>query len=148
MDAIKIEESFRFFDFKEGKFFYNTNFDYTNKKDSKRLLGLETQCVYKDGSDAVYFRMLSKYEINDTLVMSYEMSLGFLVKDWSESLLKLSIEELKQNEVMLAMTDAFVGFFRGALAVHAKGSKLENSFIPMIPSQNIIKSIDFRKIEE
>lgn len=108
MDSIKIEENFRFFDFKEGKFFYNTNFDYSNKKDSKRLLGLDTQCVYKDGSDAVYFRVLSKFVIDDTLVMSYDMSLGYVVKNWSESLSKLSVENLKQNEIVLAMVDAFI----------------------------------------
>lgn len=135
-------------EFKEGKFFFNKNIDYTEDVRKNIRLALRPELIYKQGSDAAYIRLASIYSVEKVDVMSYDISLGFIIKDWSASVAKMSEEELRSHEALHTMIDIMIGFFRGAMAVHAKGSELENAFFPILNADEFASNIQLRLVEE
>lgn len=138
---------FRVLEFKEGKYFYNTNYNYTDEVKKDLQLSLEPELIYKEGSDVSYIRLIVVCRHNDTILMSYDMSLGFLVKDWSTRYLTKQEDELRKSDALLAMSDVFTGFFRGALAVRSKGSALEEIFFPLLSIEEFAGNLSFRKVK-
>ena len=135
-------------EFKEGKFFFNKNVEYTEDVRKNIRLELRPELIYKKGSDVAYIRLASIYTIGEVDVMSYDISLGFIIKDWSASVAKMSEQELRTHEALHAMIDIMIGFFRGAMAVHAKGSELENAFFPNLRTDEFASNIQLRLVEE
>jgi hypothetical protein len=75
------------------------------------------------------------------------MSLGFIIKGWSGSIAKMSESELRSHDALQAMIDIMIGFFRGAMAVHAKGSEMENAFFPYLKIDEFASNINLRIAE-
>lgn len=134
-------------EFKEGKFFFNKNIEFTKDLRKNIRLDLRPDLIYKQGSDVAYIRLACIYCAEEVVVMSYDMSLGFIIKDWSASIAKMSSQELRSNDALHAMIDIMIGFFRGALAVHAKGSELENAFFPDLKIAEFASNITLRVVE-
>ena len=135
-------------DFKEGKFFFNKNFEYSEEVRKNIRLEILPELICKQGSDVAYIRLTSIYKADDVVVMSYDISLGFIIKDWSASMADTSEEEIKKHDALIAMANIVIGFFRGALAVHAKGSKLENAFFPYLKIDEFVSNIHLRLVKE
>lgn len=135
-------------EFKEGKFFFNKNFEYTEDIRKNIRLELRPELIYKQGSDVAYMRLACIYNAGDVVVMSYDISLGFIIKNWATSISNKSVEEIRTNRALSTMVDILLGFFRGALAVQAKGSELENAFFPFIGIDEFLSNIHLRHVEE
>lgn len=135
-------------EFKEGKFFFNKNIDYTEYILKIISIELRPELIYKHKSDVAYIRLACIYKASDIVVMSYDISLGFIIKDWSTSILNKTEEEIRTHGALRAMVDILLGFFRGALAVQAKGSGLENAFFPFVGIDEFISNIHLRLVEE
>lgn len=134
-------------EFKEGKFFFNKNIEYTKDLRKNIRLDLRPELIYKQGSDVAYIRLACIYFAGEAVVMSYDMSLGFIIKDWSSSIAKMSELELRSHNALREMINIMIGFFRGALAVHAKGSELENAFFPYLNISEFASNITLRVAE-
>lgn len=135
-------------EFKEGKFFFNKNIEYTEDIRKNIRLELRPELIYKQGSDVAYLRLACIYYAGEVVVMSYDISLGYIIKDWSTSISNKSAEDIRKHGALSAMVDILLGFFRGALAVQAKGSELENAFFPFIRTDEFISNIHIRLVEE
>lgn len=135
-------------EFKEGKFFFNKNIQYSEEVRKNIDIELRPELIYKQGSDVAFIRLVCIYKNGHAIVMSYDMSLGFLIKDWSTSIVQMSEQELRSHRVLSVMTDILIGFFRGALAVHAKGSELENAFFPFVNTDEFVSNIHLRLAED
>lgn len=135
-------------EFKEGKFFFNKNIEYTKDLRKNIRLDLRPELIYKQGSDVAYIRLASIYYEGEVVLMSYDMSLGFIIKGWSESIAKTSESELRSHDALQAMIGIMIGFCRGAMAVHAKGSELENVFFPFLNIDEFASNINLRVAED
>ena len=135
-------------EFKEGKFFFNKNIDYSEEVRKNIGVELRPELIYKHGSDVAFVRLSSIYKNGDAVVMSYDMSLGFLIKDWSTSIAQMSEQYIQSHGALSVMADILIGFFRGALAVHAKGAELENAFFPFLRTDEFVSNIHLRLVEE
>ena len=135
-------------EFKEGKFFFNKNIDYAEDIRENLSIELRPELIYKHGSDVAYIRLACIYKANEVVVMSYDMSLGFIIKDWAISITNKTEEEFRTHGALRAMVDILLGFFRGALAVQAKGSELENAFFPFVGIDEFLTNIHLRLVEE
>lgn len=135
-------------DFKEGKFFFNKNFEYTEETRRNVTLEILPELIYKQGSDVAYIRLTVIYKAGNVVVMSYDISLGFIIKDWSASIVDKSEEEIRTLDALTAMADIMIGFFRGALAVHAKGSEMEKTFFPHLRLDEFVSNIHLRIVKE
>jgi hypothetical protein len=135
-------------EFKEGKFFFNKNIDYSEEVRKNIGIELRPELIYKHGSDVAFIRLACIYKNRDAVVMSYDMSLGFLIKDWSKSIAQMSEKKILSHGALSVMADILIGFFRGALAVHAKGSELENAFFPFLRTDEFVSNIHLRLVEE
>ena len=134
-------------EFKEGKFFFNKNIDYTGNIRENISIELLPELIYKQESDVAYIRLACIYKTSEVVVMSYDMSLGFIIKDWSTSITNKTEGEIRAHGALRTMVDILLGFFRGALAVQAKGSELENAFFPFIGIDEFISNIHLRLAE-
>ena len=135
-------------EFKEGKFFFNKNIDYTEDIRENISIELRPELIYKQGSDVAYIRLACIYKASEVVVMSYDMSLGFIIKEWSTSISNKTEEEIRTHGALRAMVDILLGFFRGALAVQAKGSELENAFFPFVGIEDFLSNMHLRLVEE
>lgn len=135
-------------EFKEGKFFFNKNIEYSENVRKNIGIELRPELIYKHGSDVAFIRLVSVYKHGETIVMSYDMSLGFIIKDWAKSIEQMSEQDLRSQGALREMTDILMGFFRGALAVHSKGSELENAFFPFLKTEEFVSNIHFRLAED
>lgn len=135
-------------DFKEGKFFFNQNIEYTEDVRRNIRLEIRPELIYKQSSDVTFLHLVCIFNAGDAVVMSYDMSLGFIIKDWSANITDKSEEEIRKHSALKAMADVMIGFFRGALAVHAKGSKLENAFFPSLNIDEFVSNIHLRLVGE
>lgn len=134
-------------EFKEGEFFFNKNVEYSEEVRKNISVELRPELIYKHGSDVAFIRLASVYKNGGTVVMRYDMSLGFIIKDWSKGIAQMSEQDIRSLGALSEMTNILIGFFRGALAVHAKGSELGNTFFPFLKTDEFVSNIHLRLAE-
>lgn len=130
----------------EGEFVIDRTVDFKSAMQQKVIgIGVGATLLLAETKDIVGILFSVNMKYKEDVVLSYSVILTFQVKGWSKEMDKRDKDAIKELPEVSEMLDIAVGFLRGSMYVHTKGSPLEGLTIPVLSISELKNNLKVEK---
>ncbi|MDE6824547.1 MAG: hypothetical protein K2M71_02460 [Duncaniella sp.] len=105
---------------------------------------LRLRFFYQKNRDFVMTEIYTAYLLKEQEIMSFDMTLGFHIKEWAEKLDGLTdISKLKEDKEVLQIAEISVGVLRGTLFEKTQNSPLAPLYLPIADINRVLENCEF-----
>lgn len=109
---------------------------------------LRLRFFYQKNRDFVMTEISTVYLLKEQEIMSFDMTLGFHIKEWAKKLESLNdITQLKVDKDTLQIAEISVGVLRGSLFEKTQNSPLAPLYLPIADINRLLENCELIDME-
>ena len=111
-------------------------------------IGVAPVLLVNDKDDTFALRLQIVYKTSEDIVLiDYAMLTIFCVDNWKKEINTIDgTRSIVNNEHLKRAMDLCVGCVRGALSVRTMNTKLEGTYLPDLPIENILSDLEIKHV--
>lgn len=132
----------RLIGFQEIDFKVKNNIEITQDMLPEMSTYIQPMLRYRTNSDLVGVQIGIAYEYEKQKLLTYGMILTFQIKGWEDIAKKIKAKE-RPDRLAMQLFEIALGFVRGAMAIHARNTSFEKTFLPIINLKEMMNSVQW-----
>lgn len=132
----------RLIGFQETDFKVKAGIEITQDMLPEMSISIQPMLRYRTDSDLVGVQVGIAYEYKGQKLLTYGVILTFQIKEWKEIALKITSKE-HPDGLAMQLFEIAIGFVRGAMAIHARNTSFDETFLPIINLKEMMDSVQW-----